>query len=165
VATGLVREQFTGGLVVANQAGSLGSHTLVVFPPFEDGDEIVPDLSGPEQIAYLPAVNDENPYQPTQLLFTEAFGATGGGLLRSLVLDAGDLVDFTWYEFTNGEEPRGVWPLLTPGLWLVAGTNGLGVQVVNPGFVAEGATPVGDFSEVDAQYISRVCLGFDPRGQ
>ena len=66
------------------------------------------------------------------------------------------------YTFTSGA-PHGVNALMTPGHWLVAGVDGLGVQVVNLSSAQPEAHAVGNFGEVDAEYISSVCLPFDPR--
>jgi hypothetical protein len=104
---------------------------------------------------------------PEQIAFS---ASSVGGMLgmatagsRSLTLfSSGDVPTLlASYAFPQGTgTPRGVFPLNAEGKWLVAGTDGLGVQIVDFTGSQPTATPTGNLGSAQAQYISSACVPF-----
>ncbi|MFT3922823.1 MAG: hypothetical protein QM778_09830 [Myxococcales bacterium] len=145
---GLAVEEHTGLVVVSNQAADDGQQTLLAIQPDDPAkpSELPLGLSQPEQLSFAATP------------MGSVLGVVEAGAKRlTQFSDAGKVQ----IDFATGA-PRGVYPLLTPGKWLVIGTGGLGAQVVDFNGDEPTATPSGALGTQDFQYLSSACLPFAP---
>ncbi len=150
---GLALLESQGGFAIANRAAADGAQQIwmeAFSGPGEEGANIDLALSLPEQLTFS--------------------ASSVGGLLglveagtRELTLyGAGGVpAALASYAFPQGAgTPRGAFPLNAEGKWLVAGTDGLGVQLVDFTGAEPTATAVGELGDLEAQYISSACVPF-----